>query len=216
MSRPGSQLSPAERQNVVEAALLAEAGDRFLSGPGDSWGLAVLAPPPTNLYRVPHLGIVSERTVLAEFSVADRVAHPAGDYTSTEPPTPVMNTTKPGALKNINGASKVPKRASRGPTAKKKQEGVAIRKEEGTESAKRKPGRPPLSTSQQTPDLRKIFKAKVEFKPLRIPREILLDRSSTGSTPPTPAQPLPFQIARTLHQRGYPKVFISRVTIFAH
>ena len=211
LSRPGSQLSPGERQNVVEAALRAEAADRFLAGPGDSWGLAVLAPPPTNLYRVPELGIVSERTVLAEFWVADRVAHPAGDYTSPEPPSPVMNTTKPGALNNINGASKVPKRASRGPTAKKKQEGVAIGKEEGAEFAKRKPGRPPLTTSQQTPDLRKIFKAKVEFKPLKIPREILLERSSSCSAPP-----LPFQIARTLHQRGYPKVFISRVTIFAH
>ena len=46
------------------------------SGQAESlWGLRTVAPPARPLYRVPDIGIISERTVLDEYSLADTAQH---------------------------------------------------------------------------------------------------------------------------------------------
>merc|ERR1712079_928781 len=84
--------------------------------------------------------------------------------------------------------------------------------------------------------LNKLLNAKVNFKALKLPKEILnvtckslkqdkkLPKKMCGPKtspqpkpspppPPPPPKPLPFEIARILHKKGYPKVAMKFASI---
>ena len=88
-----------------------------------------------------------------------------------------------------------------------------------------------ISDSKQ---LSKLLKAKVDFKPLKLPKEILNERcrivtedkklpckkrggksknNKLKKSSPVKVKPLPFEIARDLHKKGYPKVAMKFAAI---
>jgi len=73
MPKPKNALSETEKKEMIHGVLI-ENKDRFTNGlDADQsetlWGLGLLSPPPRPKYKVPELGIISERTVLSEVVV---------------------------------------------------------------------------------------------------------------------------------------------------
>ena len=188
--------------------------ERFESGKetgqtGSLWGLRMVAPPPRPLYRVPDIGIISERTVLDEYSLTDTASHEKNEkFTS-------------------NHINKIYKDYRVTASAKSDLVNEKCKKVRQTRIN-------PSHTISDSKQLNKLLKAKVAFKPLKLPKEILNDRcriqdkakklpckSRGGQSKPARAKksssatvkPLPFEIARDLHKKGYPKVAMKFASI---
>ena len=186
--------------------------ERFESGKESGqaaslWALRTVAPPPRPLYRVPDIGIISERTVLDEYSLTDTAQHEKNEkFTS-------------------NQINKIYKDYT--VTTKSDLEEEKCKKVRQTRIN-------PSHTISDSKQLNKLLKAKVAFKPLKLPKEILNDRcrieekakklpcrTRGGQSKPPRAKksssaivkPLPFEIARDLHKKGYPKVAMKFASI---
>ena len=178
------------------------------SGQAESlWGLRRVAPPSRALYRVPDIGIISERTVLDEYSLTETAPHEKNEkFTSNQINKIYKDYTVTAQSDLVNDKCKKVRQTRINPSHT-------------------------ISDSKQ---LNKLLKAKVAFKPLKLPKEILNDRcrikekakklpckSRGGQSKPQRAKkassvtvkPLPFEIARDLHKKGYPKVAMKFASI---
>ena len=193
---------------------LVKSKDRFERGAESKqsstlWGLRTVSPPPRPVYKVPDIGIISERTVLDEYSLPATVRHEKNEkFTSNQ-----INKI----YKDYVETEKSDPRDFRNEKSRK----FGITKI--------------TSNASHTISDSKLLKvAKVEFRPLKLPQEILNDRcrnvtenkklppckrpapkSSRTKKKPSSARgkPLPFEIARDLHKKGYPKVAMKFATI---
>ena len=178
------------------------------SGQAESlWGLRTVAPPARPLYRVPDIGIISERTVLDEYSLADTAQHEKNEkFTSLQINKIYKDYTVTVKSDLVNDKCKKVRQTRINPSHT-------------------------ISDSKQ---LNKLLKAKVAFKPLKLPKEILNDRCRIGEkakklpcrsrggeskhprakkSSSATVKPLPFEIARDLHKKGYPKVAMKFASI---
>ena len=176
------------------------------------WGLRVLAPPPRPLYRVPDIGIISERTVLHEYSLPHVLSHEKHEkFTSNQ-----INKIYKDLIVETDKSDLAKDRKVRQ---------TKINSNNAS----------PSHTISDSKQLHKLLKAKVEFKSLKLPKEILNERCRNlteekklppckkrgGKSKPSKAKaassasvkPLPFEIARDLHRKGYPKVAMKFATI---
>ena len=218
-------LSEEEKRMRTKEVLITEKGS-FESGSETRQGLGVWAlrrpaPPPRPLYKVPDIGIVSERTVLSEFSISSTVSHERTE------------TFIEGALVKIYKdydeiTSQV--RTEKNSIIEKKDKKVNNVK---TKKVSNKNSSSSHEISSQGVKLLKT--AKVEFKQLKLPKEILSitktkksvteaknrklpsrknvrENAKARVTLPDP-KPLPYEIARMLHKKGYPKVAIKFASI---
>ena len=204
-------LSDEEKTSKTKDCLV-KLKERFESGKETGqaeslWGLRTVAPPARALYKVPDIGIISERTVLDEYSLTDTVPHEKNEkFTSNQINKIYKNYTVTAQSDLVNDKCKKVRHARLNPSHT-------------------------ISDSKQ---LNKLLKAKVAFKPLKLPKEILNDRcrieekakklpcrSRGGQSKPLRAKkassatvkPLPFEIARDLHKKGYPKVAMKFASI---
>ena len=204
--------------------------ERFESGAESKqdlnlWGLRKLVPPPRPIYKVPDIGIVSERTVLNEVTVASIVNH---DRKETFHDHRVIIS-----YKDYAELSKETEQIDKDMKSKK------IVEKKSPNKTKKNISYEGLSSHliSNKDDLQKIQSAKVNFVALKLPKEIVKDtcrrfkllkkklpgkkkKKSLGievdkeiSEPPSPPKPLPFEIAKILHRRGYPKVAMKFASI---
>ena len=239
-------LAEDERRTKTKECLIMEK-ERFECGSesrqdANLWGLRRLTPPPRPVYKVPDLGIISERTVLNEFSVAATVTH---ERTETFVDGQIVKIYSPfveGSTKNSGGnESKVVKCESETKVHGVIIENKVVNDEKGQKVRNQKTKRVSnnsvsshvISTKS---GLNKLLNAKVNFKALKLPKEILnvtckslkqdkkLPKKKCGPKtspqpkpspppPPPPPKPLPFEIARILHKKGYPKVAMKFASI---
>lgn len=221
--RHHNSLSEDQKRMKTKEVLITEK-ERFESGSESRqdinlWALRRPVPPPRPVFSVPDIGIVSERTVLNEFSIISTVSHERTD------------TFIEGSLVKIYKDFYIEKKKS----SQAKTE-LSSKSEQKVENVKTKKVSNKSSSSshqissQETKLLRKT--AKVEFKPLKLPKEILSvtkkSKSNNKKLPakrnvkedtkakapaPDPPKPLPYEIARILHKKGYPKVAMKFASI---
>ena len=227
-----NSLSEDEKRMRTKEALITEK-ERFESGSESRqdinlWALRRPVPPPRPVYNVPDIGIVSERTVLNEFSVSATISHERTD------------TFIEGSLVKIYKDYIEQKKKSSQELSRTEISSTVVEKcEPKVENVKtKKVSNKSSSSSHQISaqeEHNKLLKktAKVEFKPLKLPKEILsvtkksVSKTSTKKqlpsakknvkedtkpSKPTP-KPLPYEIARMLHKKGYPKVAMKFASI---
>ena len=210
----------------TKEALITEK-ERFESGSESRqdlnlWALRRPVPPPRPVYNVPDLGIVSERTVLNEFCVGATISH---DRTDT-----FIEGSLVKIYKDYDKEQKKSSQARRTEInsivekCEHKVENVKTKKVSNKSSSSSHQ----ISAQEHTKLLKKT--AKVEFKPLKLPKEILsVTKKSVSKASPTkklpakknvkevspkpPPKPLPYEIARMLHKKGYPKVAMKFASI---
>jgi len=178
------------------------------------WALRQFSPPQRPIYKVPDIGIISERTVLDEASV-----------TSTIPSDPALflceynnfNIIYKDYVKPILPEKRKKIKKKIGLTSK-----ISIAKKTAVKNLTQVNSCPSQLISQK--NIQKSLKSKsckVKFKCLKLPeefKELLTEKYETKVEEETvmkveEKKPLPYEISKTLHERGYPKVAMKFATI---
>ena len=221
--RHHNNLTEDEKRMRTKEILITEK-ERFENGSESRqdinlWALRRPVPPPRPVYSVPDIGIVSERTVLNEFSISSTVSH---ERTETFIEGNLVKIYKDYIEKEKSSQAKTEPSSK----SEQKEENVKTKKVSYKSSSSSH-----QISSQDVKLLRKT--AKVEFKPLKLPKEILSvtkrsksnnkklpakrnvkeDAKADAPAPDPPKKPLPYEIARILHKRGYPKVAMKFASI---
>ena len=178
------------------------------------WALKHFSPPHRPIYKVPDIGIISERTVLDEVSV-----------TSTIPPDPSLFLNAHNHFNKIYKDYVKPVLPEKSKNRKKKKslkDKISIAKKTVVKNLTQVNSCPSQLISQK--NIQKSLRSKsckVKFKCLKLPeefKELLTEKYETkveeeNVMKVVEKKPLPYEISKTLHERGYPKVAMKFATI---
>jgi hypothetical protein len=216
-----TSLSSEERRNKTRENLGKER--RFENGHevGQDlklWGLRVLAPPRRPRYQVPEVGIIQERTVLDEVTILEvkkkssvrdfpiKLTDMNIEYKEYRPKQSDHPETGRGGLissqvisnrKTITAREEIPKRNinSQVTNGKKGQ-------------SKSKPTKPNGQSANNKSDIT-VVRGKSKSSPTKPNCQVLPSKPDARTEP----KPLPIEISKILHQRGYPKVAMKFASV---
>jgi len=164
------------------------------------WGLRLLSPPHRPNYKVPNIGIISERTVLAEASISS-IIHSDPDF--------FLNTSDNlNIIYNDYVKPVVPEKPKKSKIKKKLTVKTANKKSTQNISCPSQ-----LISHKNIQKSLKNKSCKVKFKCLKLPEELKELLTENYESKVEDKKPLPYEISKTLHEKGYPKVAMKFATI---
>ena len=169
------------------------------------WGLRLLAPPPRPCYQVPNVGIIQERTVLDEVVIQDVEIGTAADASITVDNLNIeYNSYRPKMSKSV-GASK-----SKLPSPPSSSQVISDKTARGKPTTARADA-VVKTKSAQVPDMKKENSKKdIGTRNLNCQLSPSERKEPQNGLPP---KPLPYEISKILHKKGYPKVAMKFATI---
>merc|ERR1711892_104014 len=164
------------------------------------WGLRLLSPPHRPIYKVPNIGIISERTVLAEASISSIIHSDPDFFLNT---SDNLNIIYNDYVKHV-----VPEKPKKRKIKKKLTVKTANKKSTQNNSCPSQ-----LISHKNIQKSLKNKSCKVKFKCLKLPEELKELLTENYESKVEDKKPLPYEISKTLHQKGYPKVAMKFAAI---